>query len=284
MPRVVDDRQKDTEPKELDQDRSAKEPQLQTQKSPQRVDDRKQSESINVQQRSRYPRFFSFLKSLTSIQNHRTQQTQTQLETHYRIWAIFFEQMKNEFKEVWELFGTIENDSPGWFRGSPNNGQWDFLGTNPNGYSFAASIEQNHQPNAPFAHKWLIVSLAHSPSNTQGIGDERMLGRKSELTDELEGLEACQGMDPEQQIKVAESLVRKAQEYPLLFSLHDDRLGQNTAKVPLEVFRRSGQSLATMCQGLFVALNNDVFEDFRNHLPEDGIELLTDGRPKLIGS
>ena len=210
--------------------------------------------------------FISFLNRLDIVQKLNADQMREKVEADYQVWLAFFEMMKGEFKDLWDFFGVVEQDVEGWFCAAPHGGPWDFLGHSREGYNFAACIEQNHKPGAPFPKKWLMVSLGYEASWSNGIGDERMLGSNEPVSDTPRGLASCKGKTLEEQLKAAEEMKKRVTEMPLVFQMYSEKVGQKVAQVPVSALE--SRSLTELCKGLFTALNKDVLTDFAQLLPE----------------
>src|SRR5687767_4656264 len=93
----------------------------------------------------------------------------------YALWCEHYENLKQEFNAVWDLFQSLEHDIPGWYCVSPNLAQCQAVGWERGGYTFAACIMKNHHRNAPLSEKSLSVSFGLDEL-PRGIGDERALG------------------------------------------------------------------------------------------------------------
>ena len=208
----------------------------------------------------------TFLKHMDENQKLRTEQNRVKIEQDYQVWVFFFEMMKRQFRDLWDFLGVVESEVEGWFRIAPNGGPWDFLGITREGYNFAAGVEQNTRSHAPFPKKWLMVSLACGRGWPNGIGDERMLGRKQPITEDLVGLEKLEGKADDMQVKAAAELRKRTKKFPLIFEMYSEKVGQKCARIPLSVLDQ--HSLTELCQGLFLALNNDELPDLQKLLPE----------------
>ncbi|MCB0318421.1 MAG: hypothetical protein KDD56_06665 [Bdellovibrionales bacterium] len=210
-------------------------------------------------------RFNSFLKYLGGTENKNVKGLKEEILDNYKVWAAHFSLMNDQFSEVWELFGKIEKEVPGWYRAAPNEGQWGYLGLSKDGYSFSASIEKNKRRNAAYAQKWLWVTFAWGATTQRGMGDERAFGRSAPIDCNLVGLNNCKAMDLEEQLKNTKHYRKHVEGLKITVGMHDSKLGQKVAKIELDSL--SNYSLKEICQRLFIALNNDKLHEFSNLLP-----------------
>ena len=209
--------------------------------------------------------FRSILSRLNTVQEIEWRSAEQRIESDYAEWSDYYRSLRKQFEELWDFFAVIEKDAGGWFRVAPNGGPWEFIGASTEGYNFAAGVEKNFRPGAPFPEKYLIVSIGYSTAYPTGIGDERMLGRASALSPELVGLHACTALNPRLREEAARKLKNKITEHPLMFQMSSKKVGQKAATVPVSILKT--KSLVDLCQGLFVALNKDLLEDPQTYLP-----------------
>jgi hypothetical protein len=216
--------------------------------------------------------FVNFLKRLKWKSLKEVHSLQQEIQNDYAVWQETYELVHQQFSELWDFFNLVEHDSEGWFRVAPK-GTKTFIDINEEGYSFSAGVEKNHARGVPLPSKWLIVSLAHSDHWTNGLGDERRLGRPAPIDDKLIGIKKCNPKDLDKALVAVKELRRRAEETPLMFQMYSDKVGQRGVKVPLSVLNE--HSLMELCKGLFLALNKDVLDDFVPHLPKGvKVELL----------
>jgi hypothetical protein len=205
-----------------------------------------------------------FLGQLDKVYKAKHAEQLGRIEANYAVWAAFYELMKQNFKDLWDFLGVVQADVEGWHRVSPTGSPQGFMTVGREGYSFSAGIEQNEKRGAPFPKKWITVSLAHNASYPTGIGDERMLGLVDPVSDDLLGLDRCQGKSGDSQEASAIELKKRALAYPLVFTIYSEAKGQHMSEIPvskLETF-----SLTELCQALLVALTNDDLEEARKLL------------------
>jgi hypothetical protein len=214
----------------------------------------------------------SFLGQLDKLYKAKNLAQRSRIEANYEVWAAFFELLKTNFQDLWSFLGVIQADVEGWHRVSPTGSELGFMDIGKEGYVFAAGIEQNDRKGAPFPKKWLTVTVAYTTSFISGIGDERMLGRKTPINDDLTGLADCteKGMDAQE--RGAEEMKNRALAYPLVFTLCSETRGQHTTELPVTALET--HSLSELCQPLLVALTNDDLKNVSQLLPDAGKLLL----------
>ncbi len=277
-PKLTRDRQQSTPPPAAERPATAREP---TPEDKLRAAQEQAAREAGLREaRARLGQsYHAFLKRIDQVQKLKGAQLQVKTEADYQVWVSFFEMMKRQFKDLWDFLGLLDQEVTDWYRVAPNGGPWDFLGISREGYSFAAGIELNRKRNAPFPRKWLTVCLGHSLGGPNGIGDERMLGRKGAMDGKLVGLEHCRASDPEKQAEAAAELRRRAFETPLVFGMYSEGVGQEFTKVPVTVLAE--HSLEELFQVLYAALNRDALAELPKLLPQcERLAIDYDGRKK----
>ena len=218
--------------------------------------------------------FDDFLGCLNEVEAHKEEQIRAELAVNYRKWADTFYFLKREFDAVWNVFDKIERDTTGWFRASPNCGQWGALGHCRDGYNFAAAVERNHRRAAPFPSKWVSVSFAYGDEAHRGFGDECPLGRSGDISDDLCGLEGCRDKTIVQQLQASRALLKTLGRHKITCGLYSEKIGQQFTTLDMNVLEE--HSLADLCEKLFIALNNDELAEIVGELPFES--------PLLIGN
>lgn len=209
--------------------------------------------------------FQGFLEQLNVAYKLKQSDQRSRIAANYHAWAVFFELIKAEFKSAWDFFGVVEADVDGWHRVAPAGDQSSYLAVGREGYSFAAGIEQNVKRGAPFPKKWLTISLGHSTSYLDGIGDERLVGRIDVPEEFLIGLASCNGKTLDEQEKGSEELRKRITQHNLVFTMSSVAAGQHTTSIPVSVLEK--HSLAELAQQLLVALTNDDLASIAKLLP-----------------
>ena len=202
--------------------------------------------------------FEQFLKILEEREYKSEQKAIYALESLYSEWADKFELLKREFNDAGKMFQGMEKRLKSWYMVSPNRAKWQTVGLTRAGYNFATGIMKNHQRNAPRSEKSLTVSFALD-EKPEGIGDERLLGYSGELSDNLVGLDHCPNSSLKEKGHGIAILYRQLKDKHLIFRLNHKKIGQQTAKLPFAVLEN--YSLSELCQGLFLALNNDIITE-----------------------
>lgn len=209
--------------------------------------------------------FQGFLDQLNVAYKLKQSDQRSRIAANYQAWAGFFELIKAEFKAAWNFFGVVEADVEGWHRVAPAGDNSSYLAVGREGYSFAAGIEQNVKRGAPFPKKWLTISLGHSTSYLDGIGDERLVGRTDIPEETLIGLAECKGKNLDEQEVGSEELRRRITQHNIVFTMSSAAAGQHTTALPVSVLEK--HSLAELAQQLLVALTNDDLASIAKLLP-----------------
>ncbi len=208
--------------------------------------------------------FNDVLNRLNDAEAKKEQLIREELTKNYNDWAYHIELLKEQFGEVWDLFGKIEDKVEGWYKGTSSYGQWGFMGASLYGYNFGASIHYspNKKPIMNHSHaiggsKVLSVSFACSFTDKagNGAGDERKIGRKSKLDHQLIGLENCKGITLSQQLEGSKYILENLNGHNLELVVYNDKFG---------ICEKSGDinslyenKLKDICQQLFIKLNQD---------------------------
>jgi hypothetical protein len=216
--------------------------------------------------------FLNFLESLKAKDIAKAQELEAELEHYYAAWADIFQVAHRSFSEIWDVLNLIEKESVGWFRVSPKANQ-SFLSITEFGYSFSAGIEQNHSKGAPMPSKFILISFGHSDHWSNGIGDERVLGRPEPIDDTLIGLKACKPKDKLKALENCKAMLAKAAQTDLVIQIYSKALGQRGVRVSLLDLKSN--NLTQMLKGLFLGLNADNIKDLKSFFkPNTKIELL----------
>lgn len=206
--------------------------------------------------------FEQFLDGLGNAEELERQRMQAELNENYAVWTDCFNLLKDQFGRTWELFKGIEEKLPGWYWGSSSYGQWDFMGASGYGYNFGVGIyfcgdnDPGYRGGEVFrAKKYLSITFGnHGLPN--GIGDERNLGRVSDLDDTLVGLENCTGRVLSHQLSGSKYMLDKLGKQKLTFVLHNPSIGHGGHAEGLEFLRHA--DMRYVAQQLFKALNSDM--------------------------
>lgn len=216
--------------------------------------------------------FHHVLGALDAKETEDLLEIEEDLRRLYLIWATEYEYLKQEFTAAYALFCEIEDLVQGWFVESPNLGQWRPVGQSSHGYTFAACISKNHRRGAPFPEKSLSITFGLSELRP-GIGDETWLGRQTPISDVLTGLEDCSGKSLREQHDAVKKMVKLLYERRVTVRMNHKELGQHTAQIELDGLKK--HSLRSVCQGLFVGLNNDILtQGDPLELPANSVPLL----------
>lgn len=202
--------------------------------------------------------FNEILDVLDAAEKRSQREIEEDLKRLYEVWACSFDLLKEQFFKVFALFQDIEDLVEGWYTVSPNLGQWGPVGHDTNGYTFAAGVMKNHSRGAPYAEKSITVTFGMNEYK-KGIGTELWLGRQSPISDFLTGLDDCAGKSIEEQYEASRKLFTTLKEYQLQIRLNHKNIGQKTAQIDLAQLEK--HSLRSICQNLFVGLNNDILMD-----------------------
>lgn len=209
--------------------------------------------------------FISFLQFMNSRSLEKREEFEAGLRGNYTFWSQHYELLKREFNKAWDFFFEIEQQVEGWYCISPNLAPWKTVALDKGGYTFAACIMKNKHRNAPQSEKSVSVSFGLSQF-ISGIGDERILGRTGEVDDQLCGLEACSGKTLEEQYKSSITLCNSLASHHITFRLNHHKIGQETTKMGIDILQR--YPLASLCEKLFMAVNNDELAKLTKALPE----------------
>lgn len=205
--------------------------------------------------------FESFIRILEEREYHSVVKAREAIEEVYKDWAEKFELLKREFNAIRDLFQDVERRVTGWYCVSPNLAQWGAIGWGAKtGYTFASAVMKNHHRKAPRSEKSLSVSFALD-EKPEGIGDEGLVGRRGAIDDALVGLSRCSPKSLQEQGDGVKALHDRIKDKNIVFRLNHRTVGQQVAKLPLSVLDE--YSLRELCQGLFLALNNDVITELR---------------------
>jgi hypothetical protein len=205
------------------------------------------------------PQFEQFIYFMNELDTQRIKTMQDELRQNYMFWAACYELLKAEFSSLWNFFSEIEKNSTGWYCVSPSLARWGAVGHGSGGYNFSACIMKNHDREAPNSEKSLTISFAFESLN-HGIGDEFCIGRNSEISEELAGLQNCSGVELGEQLKNAKRLVALCRNAKLIFRLNHNRHGQESTRLEINILKE--HSLVSLAEKLFMALNNDIFIQF----------------------
>jgi hypothetical protein len=215
--------------------------------------------------------FDDILTELNGVEAKKKQAIREELQKNYGDWAYHIGLLKEQFGEVWDLFGKIEEKVQGWYRGTSSYGQWGFMGASYYGYNFGVGIHYlgDERPvmrasNIMGGSKVLTVSFACSFSDRagNGAGDERDVGRTSKLDDQLLGLENCTGGTLSNQLSGSKYILEKLDGHDIQFFVYNSKIGRGAK--PVGIGALYDHSLKEICQHLFVRLNGDEVIDLRN--------------------
>ncbi len=218
--------------------------------------------------------FNDILDGLNGAEQKKEQAIREELQRNYRDWADHINLLKEQFGEVWELFGRIQGKVNGWFRGKGGNyDQWGFMGASGYGYNFGAGIHYlgNSSPifedGAKGGTKFLVVSYGCSFTERagNGIGDERDVGRTSKLDDKLVGLENCNGRTLSDQLSGSKHMLEKLDGHQLQLVVYNSKFGRAAKSVGIGFLYDN--NLKEVCQRLFVRLNQDEVVEMPQYLP-----------------
>lgn len=209
--------------------------------------------------------FDDILTGLNGAEAKKEQAIREELQGNYDNWAYHIRLLKEQFGEVWDLFGKIENKVLGWQRKSQSYGQWGFMGASGYGYNFGALVEYKSQKD----YKRKILGVCFGCSFTDkagnGAGDERDVGRTQDLDDNLIGLENCQDRTLSHQLSGSKYMLEKLDGHELFFLAHNDNIGRQAINTKIGFLY--DHRLKEVCQKLFVALNQDEVIDLPKYLP-----------------
>ncbi len=264
-------------PEDLEQSRSRKAV-IPVEKALQNQPKARQDSSLQTVRNWVGQNFLSFL-SLQKKKDLRDKENLWNLiEEAYGNWSELYEFAHKSFSELWDLLNLIEHDTSGWFRVAPK-GNKSFVSIGDAGYSFAAGIEKNHSRGAPMPEKFILVTLAHSDHHSDGLGDERALGRPEPIDDSLIGIKACNPKDARKAFETCSAMLQKIEGSKVVIRVYSETLGARGVSVPLSNFRTN--SLSQLVKGLYVALNLDQVKDLRTFFqPGTKIELIEHSRIK----
>jgi len=207
--------------------------------------------------------FDDILNAFSGAEKKKETAKRQELETNYLEWARHFNLLKEQFSEVWDLFGEIEEKVPCWYRGRGGNyGQWGSMGASGWGYNFGAGIHYcgDCKPviknDAVGGDKYLIVCYGpHSGSILNGIGDERKLGRDTELDEKLVGLENCNQKSLSSKLEGSRDMLKYLDQQMLRTFIYNKNIGELKGSCGIGFLY--DHNLKFECQKLFVMLNRD---------------------------
>jgi hypothetical protein len=217
--------------------------------------------------------FDDILGGLNGAEAKKEQAIREELQRNYDDWSYHIGLLKEQFGEVWELFGRIEDKVQDWFRGEHSYGHGTFMGASGYGYNFGTGIHYfgsgSGKPSFRSfgfdGKKYLIVSFAKHTSDGKnafadgpnGAGDERDVGRNSRgVSDEdwnnLVGLENCHERTLSHQLSGSKYMLEKLRKHPLKIFLYNHNIGRQNVRVGIESLYDN--SLKEACQKLFVII------------------------------
>ncbi len=208
--------------------------------------------------------FSNFLDFMNKSEKERNAYMSEEIKKNYKIWSEYFNILKDEFNSVWDFFETIQADSPDWKCESRFPVNWKAVAhLGEAGYAFSSSISKTKAIDSPLIEKGVSVSFAHEESGG-GIGDELWLGRSTPISDELVGMSDCNAINLHEKYKASKKLVNRLSKFKIIFILNHPKYGQESTQLPTTILEK--HSLVHLAEQLFLAVNNDMVQDFKEQM------------------